>query len=420
MSRRLIVGIGLLCLVIVAVLLAVVASSDMNRGLEPGPTGTAAQRPPLDQQGMLLAVQDETGSIADALVLAAKPTADGAAAAEIQIQPGLGLQFTDLGTATLARSGSESPQALQDRLAGQLGILIPNGLILDRLAFAALVDAAGGAVVDIPKPIYGRTATGRRVVLFPKGVQRLYGPAAADYAAYISPSEDQATRMARFAEVWKQTIAGLPSDEPRMRNLVGSLGALARNSTPVGVMATALLNYQAAQREGDLRSGTLPASAVGTSRWAVFTTDPVATTSLSRDLFPGLQTVGGLEGVPERVRLVGAGATGTQLVEAGARLSSDGAEIVYGGFAADEGISAVYVPRKGASVVAATWFARQLGLGPAGISVNPDRATGVNAAVWASADILPTPTPSPSETATAPGKPSPGAESPTASRRAGG
>jgi len=412
-SRRVVVGLGLLSLVMVAVLLAVVARTDPS-ALAPNPTATS--EPSLDQQPMLLGVRGRDGRMVDAAVIASRSAGPEATGSMLELQPGLGLYFaepkaqptpTPVGsespadpvagaagklparTLTLADSGGDSPQTVQARLAGQLGTEIPNGLILDRLAFAALVDVAGGVTVDIPEPIYGRGSAGKRTLLFPAGVQKLQGPAAADYAAYLAPGEDQSERMVRFSRVWAQVIDGLPSDDARMRNVIGSLGALARNSTNVGTMARILIGYQQAQREQALLTGSLPARVVGNGASAVYTPDPVATVAMAQRLFPGAQTVSGVDGVPLRVRLVGAGADGEQLVALSRRLADAGIEVVYGGFAAAQPETTVYGQRKGLGLEAIRQLVADLGLTGLEVRADRTRSAGVSAAIWAGSDVLP-------------------------------
>ncbi|MDP3972060.1 MAG: LCP family protein, partial [Candidatus Nanopelagicales bacterium] len=408
MSRRVVVGLGLLSLVMVAVLLAVVARTH-PASVNPNPTATS--KPPLDQQAMLIGVRGRDGQVADVAVIRARVVGSEVSGSLLELPPGLGLAFADAApgvsvpevsapggtvpevsapgeaaqpdplkaTITLADSGGDAPQAVQSRVAAQLGIEIPNGLILDRLAFAALVDAAGGVTVDVPRPIYGKGPTGKRALLFPAGVQQLQGPAAADYAAFLGPGENQSERMVRFSQVWSQVVAGLPSDDSRMRNVIGSLGSLARNSTTVGVMSEILLRYQRAQREQTLLTGSLPARAVGTGKLAVFTPDPVATVAISQRLFPGLQAIPGVDGVAPRVRLVGAGADSDQLVELSRRLSDAKVEVVYGGFAAAQPKTIVFGPRKGTGLVVARDLTSDLGLPEVEVKVDQTKAAGVTA-----------------------------------------
>lgn len=398
------VGLGLLSLVMVAVLLAVVARTH-PASVNPNPTATS--KPPLDQQAMLIGVRGRDGQVVDVAVIRARVVGVEVSGSLLELPPGLGLAFAESvpavtvpevsaqqpdplkATITLADSGGDSPQDLQSRVGAQLGIEIPNGLILDRLAFAALVDAAGGVTVDVPQPIYGKGPAGKRALLFPAGVQLLQGPAAADYAAFLGPTENQSERMVRFSQVWSQVVAGLPSDDSRMRNVIGSLGSLARNSTTVGVMSEILLRYQQAQREQTLLTGSLPARAVGTGKLAVFTPDPVATVAISQRLFPGLQAIPGVDGVAPRVRLVGAGADSVQLVQVSRRLLEAKIEVVYGGFAAAQSKTTVFGPRKGSGLVAARELISDLGLAGVEVKVDQTKAAGVTAAIWAGPDVVP-------------------------------
>lgn len=398
MSRRVVAGLGLICIVIVSILIALLVQS--RPAPEPSPTSTSSASPTVavTEQGMLVAVRDDAGAIGDAIVIRSDLEAGGAATASmLAIQPGLGLGFIPSGTATLAEFGPQPPQMTQALVGGQLGVSIPNGLIMDRLAFAALVDAVGGVVVDNPNPIYGRKSGGKRVLLFPAGQIRLYGPAAASYALHLGPKENQSDRMARFDQVWMRVVAGLPQDEQRMRSILTSLGSSARSSTAVGVMATILVNYQRAQAAQAVLAGSLPARATGVGPSAVFTPDPVATTAVSTRLFSGTLLTPGAEGVRPRIRLVDSGANNAALVRATDQLAKAGFDVVWGGDAAPTKASVVYLAASGTAQTVDAQIAAAVGIPASGARTDATLAAGVTATLEAATDLFsvtPSPTPS--------------------------
>ena len=388
MSRRVVTGLGMICIVVVAIMIAWLVQTDPGSQPPPEPTGSAS--PTTAQQGMLVAVRSDSGAIADAIVIAAGGTSEAPTASLESLQPGLGLGFTTTGVTTLAQTGSSSPQSIQSQLAGQLGVRIPNGLVMDRLAFAGMVDAVGGVVVYIAKPIYGPKIAGKRTVLFPAGNIHLYGLPAAEYVLLLASNEDQAARMGRFEQVWTQIVAGLPSDELRVRSMLGSLGSSAQNSTTVAVMATLLVNYQQAQSRQSLLVGTLPVRATGKGATAIYTPDPVATVALSTKLFGDIPLTPGANGNHQRVRLVDAGATGTELVQAQDQLYRAGIDVIFGGIAVPQRSSKIFVSEPASATTIDTQLSAALGLPLVPVQANATKAAGVTAELDAAADLFTT------------------------------
>lgn len=385
MSRRVTTGLGLICIVVVAILIAWVVQTNPASQAPPTPSGST---PSTAQQGMLIAVRGDSGAVSDAIVIAADGRIENPGASLLSLQPGLGLGFTSTGVATLAQSGSQSPQSIQSQLAGEIGVRIPNGLVMDRLAFAAMVDAVGGVVVDIPKAIYGPKVNGKRTLLFPAGTIRLYGLPAATYVLLLAANEDQSVRMGRFEQVWTQIVAGLPSDEMRIRNILGSLGSSAQNSTTVAVMATLLANYRQAQLHQNLLSGALPARAAGAGSAAVYTPDPVATVALSAKLFPLIPLTPGVDGNHSRVRLVDAGATGAQLVQAQDQFYRAGIDVVFGGVIVPQRASKIFVSKAAGSQATVADISTAVGLSGVAVQANATKAAGVTAELDAAADLF--------------------------------
>lgn len=401
MSRRVVTGLGMICIVVVAIMLAWIVQT--NPGSQPPPEPTGSASPTTAQQGMLVAVHSDAGAVADAIVIAADGSQEAPTASLLSLQPGLGLGFTATGVTTLAQAGSVSPQSIQAQLGAQLGVRIPNGLVMDRLAFAGMVDAVGGVVVYIAKPIYGPKIAGKRALLFPAGNIHLYGLPAAEYVLLLASDEDQAARMARFEQVWTQIVAGLPSDELRVRSMLGSLGSSAQNSTTVAVMATLLANYQQAQLRQTLTVGTLPARATGKGAAAIYTPDPLATAALSAKLFPTIALTPGANGDHLRVRLVDAGATGVALVQAQDQLSRAGIDVIFGGIAVPQKGSKIFVSKPGSATTIDTQLSSALGLPLVPVQVNAAKAAGVTAELDAAGDLF---------TVTASASPSSGSASP--------
>jgi len=118
-------------------------------------------------------------------------------------------------------------QTVQD----QVGVRVDDSWVLDRLAFAGLVDAVGGVRIDIAKPTTYRTEQDITAVL-PAGIQNLSGAQATDFVLDSSLT-DENVRLRRFQSVWDQVLRRFPTDAEKARALVVSLGALSKPTMPV-------------------------------------------------------------------------------------------------------------------------------------------------------------------------------------------
>ena len=64
---------------------------------------------------------------------------------------------------------------------------------------------------------------------------------AATYVLTKLPGEPESARMARYQEVVRQVLLGLPVDKAKLELLLGSLGALSRTTVPVDALSDILL-----------------------------------------------------------------------------------------------------------------------------------------------------------------------------------
>ncbi len=392
MSRRLVVGLGALAVVIIGILIALLVRTSASP--QPGPTPTTSESANLRQSAFAVTVRDDTGNITDGVVMGYdKPTSK---ATSLSLQPGLGVDIGNDGPVTLAELGPQSPQTVDTQLSDQLGVRIAGGLIMDRLAFAGLVDAVGGVVVDVPAPIIVEGSDGKDTVLAKAGRHRLYGPAAAAYVTVLLPGESQPARMARFDNVWKQVITTLPSNRDRLRTIVGSLGSSARMSIAPEVFGDFLADYQSALIAKTVTSANLPASGTGAGATELYTLTPVTAVPVITDLFGQALLVVGEDGALPRVRVVSTGATVASLVQVKQELTSAKFVYVWGGSGATVPTSNVYVPNPALTVPVGQPVAGALGLPNNAVIVNKANTLGVDASVAAAATILATPSSTPS------------------------
>jgi len=127
---------------------------------------------------------------------------------------------------------------LMDTVQNQLGVRVDDAWVLDRLAFAGLVDAVSGVRLDVTELTVYRTDKGTSAVL-PAGMSTLTGAQAADYVLDASLIDEQ-VRLQRFQAVWDQIVRRFPTDPDKARTLVVSLGALSKATMPAEQLAVLL------------------------------------------------------------------------------------------------------------------------------------------------------------------------------------
>lgn len=115
---------------------------------------------------------------------------------------------------------------VMNTVQNQIQVRVDDAWVMDRLAFAGLVDAVGGVRVLVPESTTYTSEDGVAADL-QQGVQLLSGAQAADYVLDDSLS-DEAVRLARFQGVWDQILRRFPTDTERARTMVVSLGALSK------------------------------------------------------------------------------------------------------------------------------------------------------------------------------------------------
>lgn len=129
-----------------------------------------------------------------------------------------------------ADMGRKSIQYSMQTVQDQIAVRVDDAWVLDRLAFAGLVDAVGGVRLDVSETTSYVTHAGDRALLSP-GVQDLTGAQAADYVL-DSSLRDETVRLRRFQAVWDQVLRRFPTDPEKARTLVVSLGTLSKATMP--------------------------------------------------------------------------------------------------------------------------------------------------------------------------------------------
>lgn len=389
MSRRLVVAFGALGLVIVCVAIAVlVRSAPQGGGPTPTPqpsTSPSTSNLPL-QTSMLTAVRDDAGLIAGAALMGSQE--NPVRGSWLSLQPGLSLDLNLQGEVTLAIEGPWDPTDSSASLGNQLDIKVTGGFIMDRLAFAAMVDVVDGVTVDSPVPIIAISKTGQPVVVVKAGKRKIYGPAAAAYVTTLNTGEVPSARMARFDEVWRQVVFKLPGNSDRVRTIISSLGSSARSSMSPDAIATVLLAYQTAVADRTVQSGILPTTLSGAGVKAVHTMTPTAGIPMAHALFADSVLVPGKNGALPRVRFYSAGIPDAAVVQAKNALFRENLSFVWGGQVQLAPTSSVFVPLSPEQVELAEQITKSLELVGVPTGVNPDLTIGVQGAVIGGSNLF--------------------------------
>ncbi|MEZ5115780.1 MAG: LCP family protein [Candidatus Nanopelagicales bacterium] len=335
----------------------------------PSPSGTATPDPV--QRTLLLQVRDDDQLAVDNVLIGSGGAPDRAA---FLYQPGgLLVSVPGAGTLPLAEASQlsdtlASVQAVSDLLA----VRVDGGFVMDRLAFAGLVDAVGGVSVQSRRDLVVTDDAGEPVVVIPAGARTLDGVAASYYVTVLMPDEPESARIARFSDVLVKVLAALPDDPDLLRQLLTGLGALARSTVPTEEVADFLLSVQGeilGERSVDETLRTV--ALVVDEETAYLPRQPDATAQVAR-LFPdaALTTA---DGAPPRVLVLDSGATPEGLDLVRDAVAETGMTYVWGGAAGGAPRPATVI-EVADSAQAQEWGAQLvqvLGLTPSAVVVVP-------------------------------------------------
>lgn len=321
---------------------------------EPGVSGTAGAS--TSQRTLLLQATDESGRAVANVLLGASTAHD--AGTELLLPPELLLPTP---TPVPISMTTESVDTLQARngVTALLGVQVDASLVLDRLALAALVDGVGGVPLEIRDPVQEFDDRGRLVAVIPAGARVLDGVTAATYALTLQPGESEDARMSRFRDVFEQVLRDLPGERDAMRQLLLSLGSLAKSTATNDELVDITLALQADAAADAVDVRHLPVVIIRAGRAAVMER-PVGP-QLAAALFPGSLAPSGSPSAPV-VQVWAAGASAAQVALALDAISGASATAVAVG-RTDPARSRVLVPNSEASTIAfATTVAQALGL----------------------------------------------------------
>jgi hypothetical protein len=306
---------------------------------------------------------------------------------------------------TLGLTGFKPISEAAGLVRAQTGVRVDNTFVLDRLAFAGLVDAVGGVTLTIEQPLVVKDRFGNVTEVIPLGERTLDGPQAAAYALYLGPGQPETERMDRFEQVWQAVLAKLPANADQMRAILGSLGALARATAPLAQLADFLVVAGDYARANAWATGDLPTRPGAYGPLPLAWIEPASAQVQALALFGEDGLVGA--DAPLRVRTYRAGASTTQTEQARDDLTDAGLAFVWSGptlpVAATRVIAAAPEYQQGA-----TQAAEAVGVSATAVTVEPQASPGAPVTMVLAAPAPAPPTPAPTVAGT-PGAGTPGA-----------
>lgn len=277
---------------------------------QPTPTATAM---PTNSGTLLLQLKDSAGQAVVNIVLGGEPGEHAGSA--LSLPPGL-LVPTPAVMALGATPGSNDTLAAKNGISTSLLVRIDATLTLDRLALAGLVESVNGVNVDLGL-----------------GSVTLDGVTAADYATSLRPGDVEADRQARAQAVITQALRGLPDNDEAMRQLLASLGSLARSTATNDELVPLLEQIRLDALSGTMLRSELPVTVVASGSTDTVVIDQPRARAVVEALFPTDILTTGQTPLP-RVVLEAAGASAGYALKVRRQLTEAGVAVVDGGVSA--------------------------------------------------------------------------------------
>ena len=391
--RRGVLAIIFLVLVVLVMAAVLIRGAAGETPANPSPSPTSlVERPTL-----LVQLRDDSLRTVDNVVMGLHPTAAGEGAVAmylpgdlvVDLREGLDETTGDLGVRPIADAGP--------LMSAQTGVRVDGAFVMDRLAFAGLVDAVGGVELDLSAPLVTKDGFGNITGIIPVGTRTLDGPQAAVYALYLGPDEPEIARQERFARVWQEVLAKLPENPERVRAILGNLGALARSTDVTVMLADYLTATGAAVRAGRIRSTNIATRPGALGPLPLQWTDPAPAAVQAAELFPGALVSDDPQAI--RVRVFRGTVQIPQLETFNSQLRSSGFIPVWAGPGAPVTLSAVAAATP-EDVAAAQRVATLSGADPAGVVIGAVDSPGAPVTVTYAAPPPATATATPSDAPT--------------------
>lgn len=257
MHKRAIAALALLGLVILATLAIIVSQQEQPPpGPTPAPTTTEPPTPE-SAQTLLVQVRDPALLALGSVLMGMDPEQERLS--QLWWSPEWWIDQVGAQEVSAADLGRKPVAFVQAAVQNQTEVPVNDAWVMDRLAFAGMVDAVGGVRLDLPARTAYLNEQGVPEIL-EAGPQDLAGAQAADYV--LDPSlRNENVRLSRFQAVWDQILRRFPADQEKARTLVVSLGALSKATMTTDELADYLSRAKDLVVGGQVSQATVPLSA---------------------------------------------------------------------------------------------------------------------------------------------------------------
>lgn len=250
MHKRAVAAVALLGVVILATVSILVAQQRKYR--DPQPTVSPTSTP----EGQTLLVQ-----VRDSSLLALGSVLMGVDGEQTQLDqlwwlPEWWIDQVGAQEVSAADLGRKPVPFAMTAVQNQTQVPVDGAWVMDRLAFAGLVDAVGGVRLDLPSRTAYLNDRGVPEIL-EAGPQTMAGAKAADFV--LDPSlRNEGIRLRRFQSVWDQILRRFPTDQEKARTLVVSMGALSKTTMTTDQLADYLSTAKSLRVTGEYAQRTVP------------------------------------------------------------------------------------------------------------------------------------------------------------------
>lgn len=237
---------------------AVLVGGAVGGGDKPDPPKVRTQRT------LLLQVTGSDGAARAAALLAYDPGPRRASL--VLIPPHTLIDVAGLGNVVVAsavRLGGAD--VAREAVSDLLGVTVDHHWTITANGFAALVNRAGGVVVDVDVDVTAPNPRGGTQILLRAGPQqRLDGAAALAFATFVAKGQDEITFQVRLQAVLDALVAALPEDRELASPMLGSPGREQSLSWNTDELATFLAGVREAQSTDRYDPQVLPVSSIDT------------------------------------------------------------------------------------------------------------------------------------------------------------
>ncbi|HEX8003317.1 MAG TPA: LCP family protein [Mycobacteriales bacterium] len=239
-------------------LLAVVVGGAVRGDKKPEPPKQRTQRT------LLLQVTGADRAARAAALLAYDP-ADRRASL-VLIPPHTLIDVAGLGNVVVANAiRLGGADVAREAVSDLLGVVVDGHWTMTERGFAALVDRAGGVVVDVDVDVTAPGPNGTTRILLRAGPQqRLDGASALAFATFVAKGQDEITFQVRLQAVLDALVESLPAEPDVAAAVVGSPGREAELSWTTDELAAFLGGVRDAQGGERYDPQVLPVSTIET------------------------------------------------------------------------------------------------------------------------------------------------------------